>query len=314
MLLLLATNIPLPPKQPPDGPGEAPLSFSPVRLEANDPARHGPGRLHFLAGWELSSPDPRFGGLSGLHVEGGEAIAVSDAGMILRFPLPGVSPTPRVRFQPVEQGPGPARNRRTRDTEGLQVLGDRLWLSFERYNAVWRYDRATLRAQAAARPAAMRRWKGNSGAEAMVRLADGRFLIFAEGRDNGLPLSDAVLFAGDPAVAGTPAVRLSYRRPPGYRVTDAALLPDGRILILSRSLSGLRLSAKLVLADVRRLAPGGTIVGEELATFAAPLLVDNMEALSVTREHGRTILWIASDDDFMRLFRRTLLLKFALRL
>ena len=43
----------------------------------------------------------------------------------------------------------------------------------------------------------------------------------------------------------------------------------------------------------------------------APAAIDNMEALSVTRERGRTILWIASDDNFSPL-QRTLLLKFAL--
>jgi hypothetical protein len=314
VLLLLATISNIPPPQPQPAPGEAALIYSPVRLEADAPDRRAVGRLEFIAGWQLSSPDPRFGGISGLHVEGAEAIALGDAGMILRFPMPGASPAPRVRFQPVEQGPGRARNRLTRDTEGLQVVGDRLWLSFERYNAVWRYDRTTLRGQAGAQPAAMRRWRGNSGAEAMVRLADGRFLLFQEGPDDGLPLSEAVLFAGDPALAATPGARVIYRRPPGYRATDAALLPDGRILILNRSLSGLRLSAKLVLADVRRLALGQMIQGEEIATFEAPLLVDNMEAVSVTSENGRTIVWLASDDDFMRLFRRTLLLKFALRL
>jgi hypothetical protein len=36
-----------------------------------------------------------------------------------------------------------------------------------------------------------------------------------------------------------------------------------------------------------------------------------MEALSVDSENGRTILWIASDDNFNPL-QRTLLLKFAL--
>jgi hypothetical protein len=34
----------------------------------------------------------------------------------------------------------------------------------------------------------------------------------------------------------------------------------------------------------------------------------------VTREGDRTIVWLVSDDDYMRLFRHTLLLKFELRL
>ena len=315
-LILLATMIRLEPRPTLAGAGEAPIMFTPIPLDAGDPARSDVGRLHFLGGWSLDSPDVRLGGLSGLHVENGEAVAVSDVGMLAFFPLPGASPVPRVRFQPVVEGPGASRTRLTRDTEGLQVFGDRLWLSFERYNAVWRYDRGGIRAQAGAQPEAMRRWRGrNSGPEAMVRLADGRFLLIAEGRNDTAPTSEAALFAGDPAVAGTPAIRLRYRRPPGgYRATDAALLPDGRVLILNRSIAGLRFSARLVVAEVRGLRDGGTIEGQEVATLEAPVVVDNMEGLSVTREQGRTIVWLLSDDDFMRLFRHTLLLKFELRL
>lgn len=313
-LLLLATVIRMGPPPPLPGPGEAPLVYTTVPFDGGDPGRRDVGRLHFLGAWTMSSPDDRLGGLSGLHVENGEAIAVSDAGMLMRFPLPGVSPAPRIRFQPVEQGPGPRRLRVTRDTEGLQVAGDQLWISFERYNAVWRYDRASLRQQSGARPEAMQRWRGNSGPESIVRLADGRFLVVEEGRNNGSTASEAVLFAGDPSVPGTPAARLTYRRPAGYRATDAALLPDGRVLILNRGLFLLRLSAKLVVADVRGLQTGGTIAGQEVATLEAPSVIENMEGLAVTQEEGRTIVWLISDDDFMRMSRHTLLLKFELRL
>ena len=120
--------------------------------------------------------------------------------------------------------------------------------------------------------------------------------------------------AGDPAVAGTPTMSLRYRRPPGYRPTDAALLPAGRILILNRRFAWLRFSVKLLVADVRGVPAGGIIEGQEVAVLEAPLVIDNMEGLSVTQENGRTIVWIVSDDDFMRMFRRTLLLKFELRL
>jgi hypothetical protein len=315
VFLLLATLVPLGPRPGLGSVGDAPLLYTPVPLDAGDPDRREVGRLHFLGGWTMSSPDDRFGGLSGLAVGQSEAVAVSDTGMVISFPLPGASAAPRVRFQPAEQGPGSDRNRRSRDTEALQLAGNQLWLSFERYNAVWRYDRTTMRPLSAAQPVAMRRWRGNnSGPEAMVRLADGRFLLIQEGIDNGRPTSEAVLFAGDPSVPGTPGIRLAYRRPPGFRATDAALLPDGRVLILNRGLAWLQLSAKLVVADVRGLQAGGTIAGQEVATLAAPLAVDNMEGVSVTRERGRTIVWLISDDDYMRLFRHTLLLKFELRL
>src|SRR5207237_10825821 len=117
-----------------------------------------------------------------------------------------------------------------------------LWLSFERQNAVWRYDRATLRGETGARPAPMRGWRGNSGPETIARLADGRFLVIEEGWDDAVPCTAAIPFAGDPARPGTPWLRLNYQRPADYRATDAAPLPDGRIIILNRGLIGLRLS------------------------------------------------------------------------
>ena len=314
VLGVLATNIPAGPRHAMDGAGEAELTYTPVQLAADDPGRRDVGRLHFLGGWELTSPDRRLGGLSGLRIDGNQAVAVSDVGMVVTFPLPGTSAAPRVRFQPVMDGPGQSRRRRTRDTEGIWIEGTHLWLSFERQNAVWRYDRTTMRGEAGAQPAPMRNWRGNSGAETIARLVDGRFLVIEEGWDDAVPYTAAILFAGDPALPGTQWMRLAYERPEDYRATDAAPLPDGRVLILNRGLPGLRLSAKLVVADVRGLRPGGTLVGEEVATLAAPLVVDNMEGVAVTQENGHIIVWLVSDDDFMRLFRRTLLLKFELRL
>jgi hypothetical protein len=59
------------------------------------------------------------------------------------------------------------------------------------------------------------------------------------------------------------------------------------------------------------LRTGELLQGEEIASFAPPVTTDNYEALSVTREGRRTIVWIASDDNFIDL-ERTLLMKFAL--
>ena len=95
VLALLATNIPAGPRHAMEGAGEAQLTYTPVQLAADDPGRRDVGRLHFLGGWELASPDRRFGGLSGLRVDGSQAIAVSDAGMVMTFPLPGASAAPR---------------------------------------------------------------------------------------------------------------------------------------------------------------------------------------------------------------------------
>jgi hypothetical protein len=71
------------------------------------------------------------------------------------------------------------------------------------------------------------------------------------------------------------------------------------------------ITAKLTIADRPRLFAGSVLTGKEVASFAPPVTTDNYEALSIGQEGGRTILWIASDDNFLQL-QRTLLMKFAL--
>jgi hypothetical protein len=159
----------------------------------------------------------------------------------------------------------------------------------------------------------MRDWPVNAGSEAMLRLADGRFVLFREEKSKADGTVEALLFEGDPAIAGTKVTPIRYRPPKGYRITDAATLPDGRLLFLNRRF-GLPevFTAKLTIAPKPPAAGVEILSGEEIAHFELPLAVDNMEALSVTRENGRTILWLASDDN-LNPIQRTILLKLALR-
>lgn len=309
---MLATNIAAPPEPPPPGPADATLAFEPVLLDASAPGRRRIGALEYLGGWTLSSDTSRFGGLSALHVEGDAVTALSDSGTLFRFALPTGRGSEPLHVEPLGDGPGPATRKSNRDTESMVMLGPWLWAGFEKHNMIWRYRAADLRAAASARPALMREWRANSGAEGMTRLADGRFLVFSEGPSNNAPLSDVVLFGGDPAEAGISAALLHYRRVPGFRVSDVATLPDGRLLILNRRFEWLEgFSLAVTIADGRRLGPGATIEPREIARLQPPLTIDNMEGVSVTVENGRTILWLASDDNFFPL-QRTLLLKFAL--
>ncbi|HWT12052.1 MAG TPA: esterase-like activity of phytase family protein [Allosphingosinicella sp.] len=310
-LFVLATMVWPSPPPPGAGPAEASLTAVAVPLDAADLRRRRVGALLFRRGWSLSSEEPRFGGISAMAVERDRVTAISDAGVLLHFRLPrtagGAQP---LRVEPLPNSVG--ADKADHDTEAILLRGPQAWIAFERHNAVVRYWRGDWRIEAGAQPRPMRRWRGNSGPEAMVRLADGRFLIFSEGRDDEDPYSDVALFAGDPAERGTPAAALRFRRVPGFRVTDAALLPDGRLLILSRRFSWLGgISARLVVARTAGLGPGAVIEGREIADLGASLTVDNMEALSVTVEGGRTIVRIASDDNFMAL-QRTLLLEFEL--
>jgi hypothetical protein len=209
----------------------------------------------------------------------------------------------------VEEGPGPPGDKANRDIESLVVHGGDAWIGYEQVNAIWRYDRTGFARRSSAEPHALREWSDNAGPEAMVRLPDGRFLVFAEGEGGD---SEAALFAGDPSVKGTLAVRLRARPPEGYRITDAAVLPDGRLALLSRKV-GLfdGFTARLSLARLPGPGERALIIGQEAAAFEGGATRDNFEALSVIREGGRTILWIASDDNYNPL-QRTLLMKFAL--
>lgn len=311
-LLFLATFAPYSLYSEPVPPESARLWAEPVPLDENRPARRRLGSLTYLEGWHLRSDDGRFGGISAMHVEAGEVLAVSDAGNVIRFALPRGRGAQPVEVVPIPEGPGALGSKRDRDAEAMLVRGGRVWVSFERSNSVWRYDRRTWRRQATHRPPLMRNWPSNAGGEAMVRLADGRFLIFAEGRSGGSGPTAAVLFEGDPAEPATETVALRYQAPEGYRITDAAMLPDGRILYLNRRFALFEgISAKLTLGTLPELEEGTILSGTEVAHFAPPVTVDNMEALSITRENGRTILWMASDDNLNSL-QRTLLLKFAL--
>ena len=307
----LTTFAPLALFRPPVPPATATLSFTPVPLQDSDPARRSAGKLTYLGGWVLRSNDGRFGGISAMHVEDGEVIALSDAGSLLRFRLPGRQ-EPKLTILPLPEGPGSPQVKGDRDTEAMVVHKKLAWIAFEGRNQLWRYRTKDWTSNAWAAPPGMRKWSSNSGAEAMLRLADGRFIVFSEGSGRGDGSSEALLFDGDPALEHTAAQAMSYVAPKGFRITDAALLPDGRLLFLNRR-AGLAdgISAKLTVADPARVAPGRALWGQEIAHLQAPLTVDNMEALSVTQENGRTVVWLASDDNFIPL-QRTLLMKFEL--
>jgi hypothetical protein len=308
-LILLGTFAPPSLHRRPPPPPVTWLAFEPVPLDEKAPKRVRLGPLSYLGGWSVTSNDARFGGMSALHVEAGEALAFSDAGWKIRFPLPATGRARlRAELEALPEGPGSPDTKSDRDVEAAVVQGGRAWLSFESANAVWRYRRSGWASDSDAAPPVLRKWASNGGGEAMLRLPDGRFLLFAEGGGGD---SEAIWFAGDPAVPGTRTAKLLYRPQPGFRVTDAALLPDGRALFLNRRfrlLSGF--SIKLTLARLPERLEGALIEGREIADFSA-VTHDNLEALSVSREGGQTILWLASDDNYNPL-QRTLLMKFAL--
>jgi hypothetical protein len=312
ILFVLLATIHAPGPLPPDrGPAIASLELRAVPLDPRDPARRRLGALLFRRGWVLTSDDPRFGGISAMHVDARRVVAISDTGMAFGFALPARPGSARVAIVPLK-GLSTEAHKEYRDSESMAVFGSDVWLGFEGQNKFSRYRRLEDRPESSAAPALMRRWPGNSGPESLVRLDDGRFLTIAEGRDDGEAFSAAVLFDRDPTLAHASGRSLRYRRVPGCRPTDAAQLPDGRLLILNRCFSWLSwLSAALVIAEPDQIRPGGIIAGQVIADLKRPLTVDNMEALSVVSRGAKTLVYIASDNNLMPI-QRTLFLEFEL--
>ena len=249
--VLLATFAPpaLQHREPP--PPVTFVRFAPVPLDAQDPAAKRLGRLAFLGAWALTSNDARVGGISALHVEAGEALALSDAGWRIRLPLPR-GPTAGAAAGRDDRAGAGAAGRQVQPRHRIARRPRRRGL--DRLRAV-QCGLALRRAGASPGVPPPRRRPCASGATMPVRkrwcgCADGRFLVFAEGEGGD---SEALLFAGDPAAPGTPALRLRYRPPEGYRITDAALLPDGRLASAQPRRQPVRRLHRQ--ADRRRLCP-----------------------------------------------------------
>lgn len=272
--------------------------------------RLGPFRVAGV--WQLTSRNSLFGSYSALVAPApGRLLAFSDRGGFLEFSTPGSDPAP-IRVGTV---PGhAARYKLYRDIESAtrDAATGRIYLALEGRNVLARYGPGlTLEAQRAVPE--MRRWRLNSGPEAMVRLTDGRFVVLCECTTGWFAAGQhpALLFAGDPAEA-TEGKPFTFAGVEGYRPTDMAQLPDGRVLVLVRRLTWPlppRFKAKLLLADPAEITPGGTWRAVELAELSSPLPIDNFEALAVVPgADGTMTAWLMSDDN-QAISQTTLLLK-----
>ena len=143
-------------------------------------------------------------------------------------------------------------------------------------------------------------------------LPDGRILMLSQG-----PAQDDGARAGWLVGEGEGGIEaLDYRPAPGFKPTDAAVLPNGDVLVLSRSFSVIGgVKARLERIPASAIAAGAVLQGAPVARFAYPLTVDNFEGLAVVGGgdggDGGTLVYILSDDNF-NFFQRTLLLLFRL--
>lgn len=227
-----------------------------------DPTVHGlVGKFRIAGSWTVHVDDPRFGGVSGLALDGASLVAVTDSGVIVRLPRPGKGGAAELRDLP--DGPGSPRFKRNRDSEAITAdpAGRGWWVAFENRHSLWLYDSGFRRA--------LRRvdlgglgLRANRGIEGLA--ASGNRLTLFREWGGLLPL--------------------------GTGVSDAAPDPGGTIWLTTRSfgLNGV----------VNRLGrfSGGRVVDAAVLPLG-PL--DNVEGIAAEPNgSGGTRLWLMTDNDF----------------
>ncbi len=294
------------------------------------------GQLQVTGVWQLTASSPFFGGFSALVNSGaimgentneGALLAGSDKGWTLAIPLDAGEPVESgLTFTYFAHRRGSFASMFDLEAMARDPDTGTLWTAYEGFNAVQRDQTDGTSARIA--PPEIRRWSANSGPEAMVRLADGRFIILAEAPEgsgheyDGRATRPGVLFAGDPvedAAADPVTFRLST--PPKYSPVDATQLPDGSVLILLRRLQitvPATFDAAIMRADPSDIAAGGVWSGEVIAQLEGSLFGENFEGIAYVSslqetspqdQNGREgAIYLISDDN-LSVFQRSLLVR-----
>lgn len=300
------------------GVGAVAVRCVPVALDPDDQQLMTIGKLRYRGGIRLLASDARFGGWSDLRVDDDGAVTLlSDNGYWLSGQL-GVDEAGQLtglngaRLGPLTDLRGKPVSRAQSDAEGLVKLADGGFIvSFEGQHRLWHYPNAeppfSAPPVALPRPPGLDKAPANGGIEAVGQLADGRLIALVEDLYDG---AENVGWLGDQKHWE----RISYRAAPDFKPTSAAGLPNGDLVVLERRFSIFGgFAGRLVRVRAADIAPGRHLIGEELARFERPYIIDNYEGVAVARDGGgRLRLYIVSDDNYQRLLQETLLLSFEL--
>ena len=268
--------------------------------------------LTLMGAWQLESATRDFGGYSALvALADGSLLAASDTGTLLALDRPGRA-TMRRSYPELAATDG--RDKRDADLEALTVdrTSGTIWGAYERSNAIERYS-PTLERLARVEPIAMQGWRANGGPEAMVRLADGRFVVLAEvNRRSTAQGHRAVLFPGDPTAGDAvgEGVAFAFAAPAGMRPVDMTQLADGTVLVLLRRLEWYLppdFASAVAVLDPEAIEAGQLWRPEAVFPLPESVPQENYEGLASERiGSGASRLWLISDDNFSG-FQRTLL-------
>lgn len=295
---------------------------SAVPLSASNKNEHRVGRLIWRGGIDITSDDPRFGGLSGLilSADGTRMLAQSDEAHFFRAELVydkkgNLAGVTRAELADMVDLGGTTMSGKQGDAEGLAALSERgpdgpVAVSFERDHRVWRYDlTAGLDAKPTAvpTPPEIKTLPSNSGLESLTPTPSSALLAIGETADSDSHEHRAWLL-------GSAIEALSVKDHAPYEISDAAFGPDGNLYLLERHyfdpIRGVVIAVREI--DGKDVKAGAHLDGTEIASFTMRESIDNMEGIALRRDaQGKTLVYLISDDNYQAI-ERTLLLMFEL--
>lgn len=177
----------------------AAVAYAPLSVECAAPVA--------CRAWTVGSADRRVSGLSGLAMDGGRLLAISDSGLLVWLDPPG-TPAPEATIRALPAVPGRRHSKLGRDSEAIvRDPSGGWWVAFEQQHVAMRYDSAFERLLET-RPFPIEGFSPNRGVEALAVQA-GRLRWW-------------------PETSG---------------VSDAAVRADGRVALLERRIGALGFSA-----------------------------------------------------------------------
>ncbi|MCK0129684.1 esterase-like activity of phytase family protein [Erythrobacter sp. F6033] len=260
--------------------------------------------------WHYEGESLIFGGFSSLiALPDNRLLSLSDRGA--RFSL----------TEPDQPNPKASVIRQTLAVAGPTMLADieaatrdpesgTYWASLENNHGIHRFTADHTPTGILKLDAKALGWSNNTGAEAMTRLNDGRFVVIPEGRRTGLIYSDDPL--GEEA-----HTTFAYLPPvPGHATTDMVQLPDGRIVLLLRNLApsvGIPpFESKLAIGPAPETGSEDTWAPQVTLNLAGVIPRENYEGIAARAlPDGRVAIWLISDDN-LSVMQRTLLAKLIL--
>jgi len=292
-----------------------PVVATPVPLSKEEPGLTTVGRLRYRGGLHIRADNLAFGGLSALGVstDGQRMVALSDIGQ--RFSarlfydragnLAGLRDADLGPLAGLEGFPLSSKNEGDAESMTSGVEGE-IIVAFERHHRLWRYLPGVTRPVPMPEPPEMLDLPFNNGIEALTLLADGSLLALSEGKRYREAVVGWISDSNGWSV-------LTYLANKNYRVTGAATLPGGDVLVLERLFTPRGYNVVLLkrVAEVS-IKAGLRLEGETVAELKAPLTVDNFEGIEARRgPRGEVLVYLISDDNF-NAEQRTLLMMFEL--